>query len=126
MDESIGTFDHQYRQVTIQLRVTYFLEEDTGHEPSNDGEIRRHSTREEVRVLFQELAVTEQIGEPFRWIRKCAANDGLIQTCQVASNSVVSNKQSDRGDSPQSRADRPSEGLVCIGQGQARCVSDES
>ena len=36
MDESIGRFDHQYRQVTIQLRVTYFLEEDTGHEPSND------------------------------------------------------------------------------------------
>jgi len=68
MDESIGRFDHQYRRVTIQLRVTYLLEEDTGHDPSNDRESRRHSTREEVRVLFQELAVTEQVGEPFRRI----------------------------------------------------------
>jgi len=34
--------------------------------------------------------------------------------------------EGDQGDSPQSKAGGPSEGLVCIGQGQVRRVSDLS
>ena len=42
-----------------QLRVANLLKEEKGHKPGKDRETRRHSAREEVRVLLQELVVTE-------------------------------------------------------------------
>jgi hypothetical protein len=95
MDESIGKFDHQPCGVIIQLRVTHLLEEDTGHEPSNDREGGRDGTGEEVRVLLQELVVTEQTGEPFCRTRERTSDYGSIPNTQSwvkEANSMVSDK----------------------------------
>ena len=48
-----------------RLRIANLLEEEKCYEPSNDRETCRHSAREKVRILLQELVVTEQVGEPF-------------------------------------------------------------
>lgn len=59
-------------------RVTDLLEKESGDEPGDNGESRGDCTRKEVRVFFKELAVTEQVGEPFCRTRKCTSNDGPI------------------------------------------------
>ena len=48
------------------LEIANLLEEEKGHEPSNGRESRRDSTREEIRILLQKLAVAEQVREPLR------------------------------------------------------------
>ena len=63
--------------------IPNLLEKEKGHDPSNDRESRGHSTREEIRVLFQKSVVAERVGEPFRWTRKSPPIMGLFQTCKV-------------------------------------------
>jgi hypothetical protein len=62
--------------------IPNLLEEEKGHDPSNDRESRGHSAREEIRVLLQKLVFAEQVREPFRWTRKCAPNNGPIINTQ--------------------------------------------
>ena len=63
--------------------VTNLLEEEKGDEPSNDGESRRHGTREEIRERLQKRVVAKQAGESFRWTRECASDDRPVPRKQT-------------------------------------------
>lgn len=58
-----------------------------------------------------------------RWSKCCETCSKHTRLCQTRRPRI---SEGDRGDSPQSRAGRPSEELVWIGQGQVRRVSDLS
>ena len=89
------------------LESTNLLKEEKRHEPSDNRESCRHSTRKEIRVLLQELVVAKQAGEPLRRTRK-RSSDGGSEWRNQRSNKLVKVWR----DSPQSRANRPNDRLV--------------
>ena len=60
------------------LGITNLLKEEKGDKPGDDREGCRHSAREKVWIVLQELVVAEQLREPRRRTRECSSNNGPI------------------------------------------------
>ena len=82
------------------LEKTNLLLEENGHDTYDGRKSRRHSAREEIRVLFQKLAVTEQVGEPLHRTRKYSPDEGPIPKTRIRVEETVQTRYGGGGTHP--------------------------